>query len=151
MPDLVSGSEIYAADWPPSVTWEDVTTLSNLSNLGYQTLSPALQGTFVAPTSGRVLITVGGTAFDNGGPLNRVYMVPQVFKGTSAAGVEVLPPNVGVRGSAHYGGRPVGHSRITLLEGLEPGETYFARHLSTVTGGTTCRINSRQLIIEPTT
>lgn len=130
MPDLVSGTRIRAADHPPAVFEQDATAQLNITSNSYITGTPVVDQTFVAPTSGRVLLAVGGGGRDNDAtPAERALIAPQVFEGTDATGVEIVPPAASRRGimsmntSDGYGR----WSRITLLEGLTPERTYYAR------------------------
>lgn len=124
MPDLAAGTTVLAADWPDSVFAQDSTQFTNLTNTTYTPGSPACAVTFVAPTSGRVLLTVGGRIR---GP-DRVFISPQVFEGPDATGQQIITANVILRGVCSYeAGQPHAWSRMTLLDGLIPGAIYYAR------------------------
>ncbi|GAA4100976.1 hypothetical protein [Nonomuraea soli] len=132
----VDGQIVRAGETPPSASDADDTVLAQITNDVYLPGIPEVGTTFVAPASGRVRMTVSAGLRDNGtAPRARIFVSPQVFRGTSAAGVEVLAPSVTFRGVAsnrenvefQYG------SRVALMTGLTPGETYYARlmHLAT--------------------
>lgn len=149
MPDTLVGATIKAGDFPRAVWMQDSTALANLANTAYAAGSPDLAFTFVAPTSGQALLTVGAGMRDNGGT-NRVHFAPQVRQ-DSAAGAIVLAADVGSRGvgsgsaSADY----QYHSRTTLLQGLTPGRTYHVQGLHKVSGGTSADIGVREMIVCP--
>lgn len=133
-----AGQPVRAADWPPVAWTSDATTITNPTNTSYAAGSPATSTTFVAPTSGRVLIIIGG-GLGNSAGANRIFLSPEV-RLTDASGTVVLAPSVTNRGISsdnvavgfHYG------SRESVLEGLTPGQTYFIRtmHAVATDGGT---------------
>lgn len=134
--------------------FHDDTVIANLTSASYEAGTPEVGVFFVAPPSGRVRITVGLGARDNGASaLDRVFLSPQVYQGSSS-GTEVLAPSVTNRGYAtpaqdsefQYG------SRISLLEDLTPGELYYARTMHFTATGVdpdTADIAARDLIVIP--
>ena len=147
---MPSDRDILAGvDWPPTVFDADTTTQLNVADTGYVTGTPTLAVTFRAPTSGRVLLTVGGGIRDNGGS-NRGFISPQVFA-DRIDGEEVVAPSVEEHGlgspdtaSGYWYG-----SRATMLEGLDAGRVYIARVMHHVTGGSTVDIGRREIMVEP--
>lgn len=131
----------------------DETTISNPTNTSYAAGSPEVSVTFMAPTSGRLVLVVGGSVGNSAGG-NRIFLSPEVREDDSSGDV-VLSPSViphgysSIRGAGgfHYG------SRRTLLEGLTAGATYFARVMHVVVsadGGTnTSDINARDITVAP--
>ncbi|MET8050537.1 hypothetical protein ABZU75_23355 [Streptosporangium sp. NPDC005286] len=130
-----------------------VTAIANPSNTSYIAGSPAVELTFVAPTSGRVLIIVGG-GMGNSAGADRISLSPEVRVGTSG-GTVVLVPGVTSRGwgsdncsSAHTYG-----SRESVLEGLTPGVVYYAvvKYVVQVpdAGTTTADIACRDITVVP--
>ncbi|WP_326820798.1 hypothetical protein [Streptosporangium sp. NBC_01756] len=109
---------------------------------------------FVAPASGRVRLTIGGGFRDNGASaLDRVFLAPQLFLDNSA-GTEILSLSVTVRGYGsaaedtefQYG------SRVSLLDGLAPGNLCYIRTQHLTSAGTdpdTADIASRDIIVIP--
>lgn len=125
MPNIANGDIVKAVDFPPTVTTIDDTQVLNLTNTSYSPGNPEVGVYFTAPTSGRVVITVGGGLRDNSGD-NRVFMSPQVFEKNSS-GSEILAPSVTNRGFGSIGESSefMYASRSSLLEGLTPGQTYY--------------------------
>lgn len=148
---LRAGSSIEASDHPASNGVEDSTTQTNISSTSFVTGSPELGITFTAPDSGRAIVCVGGIVRDNGGS-NRVFLTFQVFEGEDDSGTEFLAPSV-YNGISNYGvqGDYAARGNMTLLEGLTPGQVYYARTVHAVTGGSTCDINTRDIMAFPTT
>lgn len=154
MPDILVGAKIKAADFPESKWAQDATEILNITSTSFITGTPVVATTFVAPTSGRVLMFVGGAARAQAGD-NRVFIVANVFLGTSAAGTEVLSSSVGFTGCGfslaatnyYY------QNRVFHLPGLTPGSTYYARvmYSATNTGATdnTCDIACREIGVVP--
>lgn len=126
MPDLAAGTRILAADWPDAADAADSTDFLNITNTSYSSGPPEVGTTFVAPTSGRVLVGVGGQFR---GP-DRIVIAPQIFLGTSSAGTLVLPANLTERALVGpTSGQSSAWSRFTLLDGLTAGATHYARTL----------------------
>lgn len=150
--DLVAGTRILAADFPVGVGVVDDTNQENISTTTYTAGSPVVDRTFVAPTSGRILLIVGGGARDNAGtPSNRAFITPEVFEGVDASGTQVLPPDVTTRGvtSVNTSSTPGFWCRASLLEGLTPEATHYARVLYRVDGGTTVDVIARDIEVIP--
>ncbi|GIH27608.1 hypothetical protein Aph01nite_59180 [Acrocarpospora phusangensis] len=149
MPDITNGELVTATDFPPSVYVFDDTRQSDISSTTYISGSPIVSVYFVAPTSGRVLLTIGGGLQDSG-TANRVHLAP-VIREDGPDGATVLAANVVTSGvgcpeqttSFMY------VSRTTLVTGLTPGRTYYAHTAHKVSGGSTGDIASRDLTVVP--
>lgn len=150
MADTLVGSVIQSADFPVPVTATDSSALSNLSSTSFAAGSPVVSATFVAPTSGMVLLSVGVAARDNGGT-NRVHLAPEVYAGTSSGGTLFLAANVTTRGVGTPGEAAafIYRSRTTLLTGLTAGSTYYVETQHKVSGGSTADITARDLTVVP--
>lgn len=148
MPDIRAGAKIQAADFPASVTATDSTSLTSISSTSYSAGSPVVSVTFVAPTSGRVLLTVGLGA-RNSGSSDRVHLAPEVRVGSSGGSV-FLAADVAMRGVGSSAGGSAYHyrARTTLLDGLTPGQTYYARTMHKVSSGNG-DINARDITVVP--
>lgn len=152
MTDTYAGAVIRAQDFPAAAYAEDDTSQLNITSTAYVTGSPEMGTTFVAPTSGEVLLTVSAGMRDNSGN-DRVHVSPQVFLGSDSTGTEILAPAVIPRGvgsiaeAANY----TYYARTTLLTGLTAGSTYFARTRHKTDGGSgTADIAVRTILLEPT-
>lgn len=151
MPDILVGASVKATDFPAASYASDSTANLNISSTVYISGTPLVSLTFVAPTSGRVLLTVGGGMQDNGGT-NRVHIAP-VVREDNAGGAAVVSADVATRGVGSAGSN-AGYqyrSRTTLLTGLEPGRTYYAHTAHKVSGGLTADITTREILVTPTT
>jgi hypothetical protein len=138
----------------PTAWWHDDTAQSNLTSTAYETGTPEIGVYFIGPESGRVRVSVGGGFRDNGGSaLDRVFLAPQLFLGSSA-GTEIAAPAVATRGYGsvaenteyQYG------SRVSLVTGLTPGARYYIRLMHQTSAGTdpdTADIAARDLIVIP--
>lgn len=148
MPDLIPGSVIEAADWPPSVSDSDSTTVLNVANTSYIPGTPEVAVPFIAPSSGRVLLIVSLAAGDNTGTW-RLAHAPEIYEGGDATGTRVVDADVGLRGvltpqtATNFGC----WSRITLLENLTPRAQYYARGVYRVTGGSSCDMTYRDIAV----
>lgn len=155
MTDILCGQKVKGGDFPPTKFAEDDTVITDISTTSSIAGSPVVSVTFVAPTSGRVFITVGGGQRNNAANADRVSMGWGLYEGTSSAGVLVTGPSafrsytgMGLIGAGDY---QYGE-RCYLQEGLTPGTTYYCEHLYVKlgAGGTTGDISSRTILVEPT-
>jgi hypothetical protein len=149
MPDTLVGATIRSQDFPPAVWTSETTAQTDITSTSFVAGTPTASITFLAPTSGEVLIFVGAGMRDSAG--NRVHLAPEVRE-NNVSGAVVLSADVTTRG---VGSNSVStgyqyHSRITLLTGLTPGGTYFARTMQKVSGGTTCDLAIRDIGVIPT-
>ncbi|GII87691.1 hypothetical protein Ssi03_56810 [Sphaerisporangium siamense] len=134
--------------------YHEDTSLVQLTNTAYEPGTLEVGVYFVAPASGTVRLTIGGGVRDNGASaLDRVFLAPQLFLGSST-GTEVLAPSVSLRGYGsvaedtefQYG------CRVSLITGLTPGELYYIRTMHATSAGTdpdTADIAARDIIVIP--
>ncbi|MDF5758625.1 hypothetical protein [Spongiactinospora sp. TRM90649] len=148
-----AGRPVQALDYPPVAWAQDTTAIDNPSNTSYSAGSPQVSVTFVAPTSGRVLLVVGG-GLGNSAGADRVFLSPEV-RLTNSSGALVLNASVTSHGIASdkAASRFCYGSRESVLEGLIPGQVYFARVMHTVvtseTGATSGDIAARDIGVVP--
>lgn len=153
MPDILVGAPISAADRPAAVWGSDNTGHANIPSTTFIPGSPSCECTFVAPTSGTVLLSVGlGASGDAGG--QRVIITPEV-RLTDSSGSVVLAANTSTeieRGCAVPGQATANahRSRTTLLTGLTPGQQYYARTMHRATGTGTADLSVREIVVVPT-
>ncbi len=149
MTDYVAGTKINALDFPPAEFGRDDTDVVANSTT-YSDGSPQVSTTFVAPSSGRVLLTVGGGLRGDG--TRRVHLAP-VVKLTNNSGSTILSPNVITRGIGVQENATgyVYYSRTTLLDGLKPGQVYFAKvqHKASSGSGTSSGFDTRDIYVTP--
>lgn len=158
MSNILAGQRVKALDFPPTVHASDTTAISNITQITYTAGSPEVGVTFIAPTTGRVLITTGGGVRNNAANADRLFIAPQVFLGSSSAGIEVLAPSVTLFGiGTSVGSANLSYqylSRTEMLDNLTPGATYYVRAMYTVspdtTNNNTCDLNTRAVLVAPT-
>jgi hypothetical protein len=95
--DILVGAKVKAADFPASVWAQDTTEILNISSTTFIAGTPEVGTTFVAPTSGKVLMFVGGSARSQTGD-DRILMAANVFLGSNSSGTQVLSSSVGFTG-----------------------------------------------------
>lgn len=158
MTDLLGGTRILAMDTPPVVSAYDATGIANITSTVYIAGSPEVGVTFMAPTTGRILLTCGGGVRNNGANNDRVFIAPQIFLGTSSAGTEILAPSAPQFGISSGGGFTGDNyqylSRTSLVAGLIPGSTYYVRTMHVQVNNTgvtssTSDLQSRSLVVVP--
>jgi hypothetical protein len=157
--DLLGGTRILALDYPPAVTVYDATIIANATiTTTYAAGTPEVGVTFMAPTTGRVVLTTGGGVRNNAANNDRVFIAPQIYLGTSSAGTEILAPTAPQYGISSGGGYTTDDyqwlSRTSLIAGLVPGSTYYVRTMhaqvnnSGATSGTS-DLFGRSLVVAP--
>lgn len=156
--DLLGGTRVLAMDYPPTVTVFDGTTNANITSTVYVAGTPEVGVTFMAPTTGRVSLTVGGGVRNNAANNDRVFIAPQVYLGTSSAGTEILAPTAPQYGISSGGGYTTDDtqylSRTVLVTGLVPGSTYYVRTMHTQVNNSgaasgTSDLFARSLVVAP--
>lgn len=135
MPSLLAGTQIKALDFPASQYDDEDTLQSGVSSTSYTAPTNACSVTFTAPTSGRVKLIVGGAFRDTSGD-DQGFITAEIRE-TDVSGSIVLSSSAYRNGyiSEPEASDYLYHSRITLVEGLTPGQTYFARIMIKVDGG----------------
>ena len=142
---------------PVTVAIFDNTSNLNLTNTTYAAGAPEVGVTFVAPPTGRVLITVGGGVRNNAANSDRVFLAPEVFEGSDATtGSQVLAPSVAPYGCGSGGGFATDDfrylCRTVMLEDLTPGGTHYVRIVhETSAGSGTADISAREITVAPAT
>lgn len=154
MSDLTASQSVYGRDMPPSVYDQDWTQQSNLTSASYGIGSPEVGVNFTAPTSGRVLISIGCGIRNNSTDLEG-GVVTYILYEDSANGVVVTAAaaNNGVMSMRttlsqefHYVGG------FNMEEGLTPGKNYYAQVVHRrVNTFATVDIASRDISVIPLT
>lgn len=155
MPELVSGSQVYGRDMPPSQYDQDWTTIANITTTSYVTGTPEVGVNFIAPTSGRVLTSIGcGLRNNSAANADRVIVTYIVYEDSSDGDVVEAASafnGVTMNGTAlssefHYVGG------FNMLQNLTPGKNYYLQvvHRTTLGSGT-ADIASRDCAVIPLT
>lgn len=145
---------VKGLDTPRSVWKQSVESILNFGNSAKAFGPPECGIQFTAPTSGRVLMIVGGVARDNAGN-NRVFLGRKVYRGTDANGTSVDTGSFHEVVTSPAATQTLYASRATLLTGLAAGEVHYARvyHYTTAHGGgtpaATSDIFAREIIAVP--
>jgi hypothetical protein len=155
VPDLLAGSVVLAADHPPTVTANDTTTISNISDATYVPGTPVVATTFVAATTGRALITINANIRNNAANTDRLSVSWQLNLGTDATGTLITDASAfravvgdGIASAGDY----CSYGRPFLQTGLTPEATYYVRAVYLRFGANaTCDIAGRELIVAPAT
>ncbi len=152
MPDLLAGTTIRALDRPPSGYTAEGTLQSNINTSGaYVEPTNQCRVTFIGPTSGRVKVVVGG-GFRDDTNNNQGFLAVEIRE-TNVSGSTVAVASAYAQGiiSMPEASDYYYHSRITLLDGLTPGQIYFARiMMKTETAvGATVDLRLKNLAIIP--
>jgi hypothetical protein len=150
MPDLLAGSTMRALDTTVTVSniqGASVTTTSTT----YTTSGADCAVVFVAPTTGRVLISINARLANSA--TNGTLISAQTRTGGTIGGGTVVEDASDAWCVSHYGGTAFERQGIThLLTGLTPGATYNTRLLMRGSVDTaTASYANRELIVWPAT
>lgn len=149
MPDTFAGDEITRDHWPAAKIARNLVAIDDISNTSFAA-GTTCELTFVAPSSGRVAVVVqGGIDQDSAG--NRVFITYELYLGDSASGTLIVAAKE-ANGISSNGG-PASNDLIcgnlTMVAGLTPGATHFARMMHRTEGGATNDVTFRKLIVFP--
>ena len=135
-------------DYTPAKWDQDTTLKSNRSETTFTEISPKVFRSFTAPTSGDVLLTVGGGLRGDG--TNYGWIAVQVHEAGDDEDIVLAANNraTSIRCSADTTGHYY-NSRTILLSGLTAAKVYTARILIQVDGGSTVDFQARDVIVEP--
>lgn len=150
MPDLLAGSTVRALDTPPPA-FDFADASFDLTSTSYTTTATGgayeeCAVVFIAPTSGRVKISVGARLINTG--VSGTMVCPETRAG-AVIGSGSIVDAVGDRGPSHYGSAYSRASSVWVISGLTAGGSYNTRVLHKVTGNAGS-VALRVLIVEPT-
>lgn len=151
MTDILVGSEIQEADFPATVWDNDETVIANVTATTFQNGSPEVSVTFIAPTSGKVLIYNGGGLRNNSGA-DQMFIDSEIRE-TDGSGSVVKASSVTGEGTLSCADESLGFeykTRAYVASGLTPGNTYFARiQYRTTAGSGTADLTARSVVVQP--
>lgn len=151
--DLSAGTRVRALDFPRAVQSHDQDSVLNMSTTSYSDGTPEVAVRFQGASSGRAAVCISaGIRNNTAGNEDRIFCAFQVYVGDPADGMEFQSEEVklGLSNMAagsddvHYGGH------LTMLNGLIPGEWYYAKFRHRVTlGSGSADIDSRSILVFP--
>ena len=150
--NLYSGSPILAADSMEHVSVADPTEQANVTSTSFVPWDPEITTLFIAPTSGRVLVLIRAGFDEDAGETERGVVAPQIRKSDRNGPIH---QDAGISAnscsSSSYEAPLFQYvSRLTVVEGLQPGHIYWAQVMVLVSGGSNVDISNAQLHIIPT-
>lgn len=152
MAELIAGGPVYGRDFPPAVTDQDRSPITNITSTTFIVGAPEVGVSFTAPTSGRVLIAVGAGIQNNAATLEQAAVSYQLFEDSSDGVIMVLAD---ARNGVQSQGTAVSSSfqylgGFSLETDLVPGRQYYAqvRHRC-ILGNGTADISSRDITVIP--
>lgn len=151
MPDLLAGTTILAQDWPETQHTRDLTTITGqgVGDTDYETLDPEVAVTFIAPTTGRVEVEVWAGLRVSAGT-DRAQADFQIRE-NDASGAIVRNGSINALFGTEGGSTSYAYgSGQTMVDGLTPGATYFARVLTRATSAATeYDVSARAILVKP--
>ncbi|MET9734278.1 hypothetical protein ABZZ79_27665 [Streptomyces sp. NPDC006458] len=148
MPDLSAGSTVKALDTPPTAADAQSASVTTTST-SYTTTGTDCAVSFVAPTTGRVMIHTAARMV-NSNATSGTLAAPETRTGGVIGAGTLVEAAADAIGASHYGSTFARSGVVHLLTGLTPGATYNTRLLMRTSVGTdTATFAMRELIIEP--
>jgi hypothetical protein len=155
MADIEAGTEVRTLDAHlPAITNTDDTIIANFAvatGFTFETGSPEVGVFFIAPTSGRVMVIVGGGARDNSAG-SRVFIGFEIRRIDGNGEVIQSPNDTRSYGVPSQEINFVYGCRIRFIESLTPGEQYYARvqhAVDVATDPDTHDISARDISVVP--
>lgn len=147
---MISGDNVYGLNFPPAQYDQDWSSILNISTITYVDGTPSVAVNFTAPASGKAFVAIGCGARNNDASSNRAVITFEVREDSSEgpvflasdAGNGVVTAGVGSEEYCYSG-------NYALVEGMTPGRSYYFVVQHRVTGGTTCDISSRSILVTP--
>lgn len=151
---LSAGTEIRALDFPPTQHGFDQSTISNITATTYTVGTPEVAVRFLAPTTGRVAVTIKALVRNNTAANNdRLFVAFRILEGdpNDADLFQTEDVKLGISNNATntadeftYG------SQTTMVSGLTPGQFYYGQvRYRTTLGSGTADLAYRQITVFP--
>lgn len=150
--NLSAGRPVKALDFPRAQQMYLQTNISNVSATTYAPGAPEVAVRFLAPSTGRVAVSVSGGVSNNGANADRMLLTYRILEGDPNNGV-VIQDGDSKRGVSNAGtggenNQFAGH--VTMVDGLTPGTYYYAQLVHrTVTGAGTADLTHRVITVWP--
>ena len=137
---LSAGTVVKALDFVPAVQAFVNTEVLNISATSYTKGTPEVAVRFMAPSSGRVAVSMSGGTRNNSANADRIFVTFQILEGDPATGALIQSDDVkrGLSNPATQTDNYQYHGHVTMVDGLTPGTWYYAqvRHRTTLGSGT---------------
>lgn len=152
---LLAGTPVTALDAMPVVVASTGDSDTNVISTSFRPYEDDdenhITETFMAPTSGKVMVIVGGGLRDNGGT-NRIHLAYEIRE-VNQNGKRIVAPGISRNSWTNSAFQTSNYQygcRITMVEDLRSGYVYFTRLYISVSGGSTADAFNGQLIVVPT-
>lgn len=150
--DLSAGRRVKALDFPKAVQVYDSTAISNISSTVYITGSPEVAVRFMAPSSGRVAVSLTAGTSNNGANADRVFVTFRVYEGDPDDGtlLQIEEASRGVCNAQTGSDDFQFHGQATMVDGMTPGVYYYIQMLyRTTLGSSTADLAHRGIMVWP--
>lgn len=150
--NLSAGTRVKALDFPRAQSVSNDEIILDITSTSYITGTPEVAVRFMAPTSGRVAISISAGTRNSGANADRVIVTHEVFTGDPDDGDVFQEDDIhrSVSNPATASEQYQYHGHLTMIDGLEPGTYYYARAKYRVTlGSGTADISNRRIIVFP--
>ncbi len=148
----LAGQRIKALDFTATVEASSTVVQSNVGT-SLVVGSPEVGVVFIAPTSGKAMITVGGSVLDDSGANNSAVIDTKIFLGTNGSGTLIFGVGSLLRrlilAPGDIASQSQEVSRTFSVSGLTAGASYYVQLLQQSYAGTTVDIFARQVIVQP--
>lgn len=151
MPTLPPGSNVYGLDFPPSQWDQDWSDIANITATSWVAGTPEVAVSATAPTSGKLFVCIGCGLRNNAATSDSVSVSFQVFEDSADGALyQAASQYQGVRSCGIAQSQEFQyHGNMALVTGLSPGRAYYFQVVHQVSGGNTCDISSRSILVTP--
>ncbi|TDC58585.1 hypothetical protein E1281_01145 [Actinomadura sp. KC345] len=148
MTELAAGTLVQALDYPPTRSGDATAATGNIVFTAYSPSTAVC--TFIAPTTGRVMVAIAAEVRDN---TSTNYVRHSVRLVDDRTGDVVVGPDAYARGYSSIGAAAdwETRSRVFLVQGLEPGASYTATVMYRVEGESSADQDSISVAVWPAT
>lgn len=150
--NLSAGRPVKALDFPRAQQVFQTVTVPNVSSTSFVVGNPEVAVRFLAPSTGRVAVCVGAGTSNNGANADRLFVTYQILAGDPADNIvhQSAETKRGLSNPATQADAAQYHGHVTMVDGLTPGEYYYAQVVHrTSLGSSTADIAHRHIAVWP--
>lgn len=150
--NLSAGTRVRALDFPRAEQSFFTANITNQTTTTYVPGTPETAVWFTAPSSGRVAVSLGAGTGNNGANADRLLVTYEIFEGDPEDGIrhQAAEAKRGLSNPATQADTAQYHGHTTMVDGLTPGQKYYARVVHRVTlGSGTADISHRHIAVWP--
>ncbi len=148
MADLLAGTIVTGTDAPTMASAQENTSQGSITSTSYAAGGNVCGVAFIAPTTGRALVSWRAGSLDNNTGGQDTYLSFELREGSTVGAGTVRVAASDEYAVQHEGVNEIGFGSVYPVDGLTPGASYNVRTMHRVTGGSGT-VDDRQIIVQP--